>query len=166
MTLQEFQSAVNPLVNRFKKNYTGDVMDLIYSEVRSITMEQFKSVVAYLNGTMRFAPMVPDFRDALLKLNIRPSEYSIGTQAVPKQNEDFLYHLRDNIWATNDYLYIRGHRHAFIVKSHSPENPLVIEDAEKRSQRISLVKKHLENGTYRDYVLEKEKLEEVSHERW
>lgn len=154
MTLQEFTAKMNPLLEKGRKTYTGSVLDLIFAEVKNITLSDFERLVKHLNGSARFAPMVPDFRKAILELNIkpiRPKLEIVETTAHILQPENFLYHLQGNAWADNNYIYLRGNtirECGFVVKMDQPHHPLVKLDEEVREQKIKECKEHLKNRTF------------------
>lgn len=164
MTLQEFTMAMNPLLNRFKRNYTGDVLDLIYTEVKNLTLGDFKRLVAHLNGTLRMAPMVPDVRKGIGELNIRPVVHVVPSETnyntSRRAQDDVLYRLRDNIWANQDYIFIRGEDPKFIIKDQHPHNPLVVEDSQFGPEKLKEAKDHLAKGTYSQYVSKPPKIED------
>lgn len=160
MNYQEFSASINPLLSRFKNAYNGDVLSLVFDEVKSLTLLDFKRLVAHLNGSLRFAPMVPDFKKGVEELRlIRPNHLVIVSPTYrPEQREDLIYQIRDNIWADNAYIFIRsvdGARSSFILKADHPEHPLVMEDKEVRNQRIAEAKKHLASNTYKGFMDQK-----------
>lgn len=155
MTLQEFTTKMNPLLEKGRKTYTGSVLDLIFREVKNLSLFDFERLVTHLNGSQRYAPLVPEFRKAIQELSIKPEKkfqvvdenYSSG----PKQDEDFLYHLRENVWANNDYILVRGNtvkECGFIIKADYPHNPVVKQCADVHAQKIKECKEHLKNKTH------------------
>lgn len=156
MTNQEFSAAINPLLGRFKNAYNGDVLALIFDEVKNITLLDFKRLIAHLNGSSRFAPMVPDFRKGIMELSIAMTKrMAIVNPDYRPVNEDFVYQVRDNIWANNSYVYIREDSEGkckFIIKALHPDHPLVIEAKEVMKERIAEIKKHLVDRTYAQFM--------------
>ena len=156
MTLQEFQTAIHSIVMRWPRAYSGDQLQLLFDEMKMIPRPDLDRVVKHLLGSSRVAPMIPDFKKAVNDLAIRPAYYhNPAPEARTIVPEDFEYQIRDNIWANNDYVFIRGtdiRTNSFISKKDYPDHPLVKEDAQVRSFKISVVKKHLENKTYNTYM--------------
>lgn len=153
MNFLEYDAAMLPLKNRFKNQYNGDVLVSIFDTVKNLNVDDFKKVVPYLNGRVRTVPMVQEFEKAMLELNVRPrlALYQPGESHV-QTVEDFTYCIRENIWADNTYIFMRGPRPSFIVKKDHPTHPLVIEDNEVRTLRIKEVKQHLAQNTYTKFM--------------
>lgn len=149
MTFQEFQASITPIVARWPRGYSGDQLQLVHDEVKTISKPDFDRVVRHLLGISRIAPMVPDFRKAVSDLGIKPQfvPHPIQERAISYTNrENHTYWIRENIWANDDYVYVRPL--SFIVKKFHLDHPLVLEDAEVREFRLSEIRTHLKNGTY------------------
>jgi hypothetical protein len=145
LTIQEFQSAFFPIENRWKKAHNGDQVALIKEVADRYTFEQFKSVCKYILGSTTRAPMVPDFEKAFIHMRFVPksSQSYSQTASVVRSEEDFFYHLRDNIWASNEYIHIRNEepsKCSFILKKDNPNHELVQLDRELCGQRIAEIK--------------------------
>lgn len=145
LTPQEFQSAFFQIEARWKKAYNADQVALIKDVSDKYSFEQFRSVCTRLLGSMRSAPMVPDFEKCFTDLRIVPRGNNYYPSAAsPVQSEaNFEYQLRDNIFADNNYIFIRGNTVrtcSFIVKADHPTHPLVLEDREVRSSRLQEIK--------------------------
>ncbi len=156
MTLQEFTAKMNPLLEKGRKTYTGSVLDLIFKEVKNLSSLDFERLVAFLNGSQRFAPLVPEFRKAIQDLGLKPDKkfQIVDASFTPRQTEDHVYHLRENVWANNDYILVQGSsvkECGFIIKADYPNNPVVEEDDKVRSSKIQEIKNHIKNGTYPRY---------------
>lgn len=149
MTFPEFDNAMLPLKNRFKSQYNGDVLVSIFDAVKSLDVDDFKRIVPHLNGRVRTVPLVPEFEKAMAELNIRPQYNNVYPISHHTQEEEnFLYCIREEYWADNTHIFIRGPRPGFIIKKDHPAHPMVIEDSQVRSLRISEIKKHLTQNTY------------------
>lgn len=159
MNYQEFQTVITPIIIRWKTAYSGDQLKLIHEALDCYGMSDFKKVVDHLLGTQRVAPMIPDFKKAFFDLNIKATLKVVSPNfqpaSSPRGEEDYMYHLRDNIWANNTFVFIRGETVkacSSINKKDYPTHPLVVEDANVRSLKIAEVKKHLENRTYDSFM--------------
>lgn len=157
MTLQEFQASMVTLLNRWPRGYSGDQLSLVYDEVKTLIKPDFDRLVRHLLGSSRVAPMVPDFRKAVQDLGIRtrPVLAEVTPAMAVPQVEDFTYHIRDNIWANNEYIFLRGatvRQCSFIIKSEHPDHPLVIEDKAVREGKIKEIKQHLAKNTYSKFM--------------
>lgn len=150
MTAQEFQSAFNGLGQRWKRAYNGDQVELIKRVADRYSFEQFKAVCERLLGASRYAPMVPDFEKTFAEMRFFPARSVSEHSPTPniRVAEDFLYRVRDNIWATNTHVYIRGLKPSFIIIADEPENELVKEAMAVKSSRIAEIKSHLQKNTY------------------
>lgn len=153
MTPQEFQSAFNPIGSRWRKAYNADQVSLIHEAVKDFTFEQLKTVVNKLLGSQRLAPMVPDFERTFQELRFYPVYSKSTFQATPniRVGEDFLYRVRDNIWANNTHVFIRGEKPSFILKDDEPENELVKEAEAVKKSRIAEIKSRLTKNSYAPY---------------
>lgn len=158
MNQQEFQTAISPILLKWPRGYSGDQVQLINDEVKMISHPDFVRLVRHLLGSMRVAPMVPDFKKGIQDLGIRPilqrAESRQDYQPI-HQEEDFLYQVRENIWADNKYIFIRGANNrtsGFILKADHPTHPYVLEDKEVRAERIKEIKNHLKNRSYSKFM--------------
>ena len=146
MTQMEFQKLISPILTRWTRGYSADQVSLLHSEFKNISSGNFERLVTHLLGTMRVAPMVPDFKKAMMEMGIRAERFEsnkIQVKDGPKVldiGENYLYCVRDNIWADNFYVFIRGSKPTFIIKADAPNHPYVIEDREVRSERIKEIK--------------------------
>lgn len=154
MNFQEFQTAINPILARWPRAYSGDQVQLIHDEVKAFSRADFDRLVKLLLGSHRQAPMVPDFQKGIQSIGIRPMiQIYSPTQSVERKLEDnFLYCIRDNIWADNHYIYIREGKPTFIIKADAPSHPLVLEDSQVREERIKEVRAHLSKNTYSRFI--------------
>jgi hypothetical protein len=154
ISLQEFQSAMVTILNRWPRAYSGDQLSLIYDDLKTLNRPDFDRLARHLLGVSRVAPMIPEFRKALTELNIRTRPVlATGPERIATpQVEDFLYHVRENIWANNNFIFIRGPRPTFIVKADHLDNELVKEAEAVKGQRIAEIKKHLAANTYSKHV--------------
>lgn len=150
MTLLEFQSAFTPIGAKWPRGYSGDQIQLIFDELKTLSHADFVRLVRHILGTARIAPMIPDFQKAVRDLNIHPVLHVVpqNHQAQASTDENFLYQVRENVWADNTHIFIRGERPGFILKKDHPTNELVVLDSQVRSQKISIIKKHLTQNTY------------------
>jgi hypothetical protein len=151
MTLQEFEVSFNPILNRWKRAYSGDQLQLVYEEVKTLLKTDFDRVVGNLLGSSRVQPMIPDFRKAVMDLGIRaldPKFQTLAPNYYYRPEEDFVYHVIDNVWANNEYVFIRGDKQIFVSKKDSPAHPLVIQANEVKAERIKEIKDHLAKNTY------------------
>jgi hypothetical protein len=154
MTDQEFQTAISPILLKWPRGYSGDQVHLVKEEVKMLSHPDFVRLVRHLLGSMRVAPMVPDFKKGIQELGISFRRESYSNAATPQiiQSENFLYQIRDNIWADDNYILIRGEKPSFIVKADHPNHPYVLEDAEVRSQKLKQTKEHLHKRTYEKFM--------------
>ena len=149
MTQMEFQKIIAPVLTRWTRGYSSDQVSLLHSEFQTISSANFERLVTHLLGTMRVAPMIPDFKKAMMELGIRGERVESSTSKTyvgPKTldlGENYLYCVRDNIWADNFYIFIRGktvRECAVVIKADHPDHPYVKEDAVVRNQRIQELK--------------------------
>lgn len=159
MNLQDFQTAISPIVSRWPRGYSGDQLQLIQEEVKMLSHPDFVRLVRHLLGSSRVAPMVPDFRKAItdlgLKAQRRPEVVETTYSSAPTEPENFLYHLMENFWADNKYIFIRGDKPSFVIKNDYPSHPLVIKDCNVRDQKIKECKLHLVKGTHAKFEQDK-----------
>lgn len=64
----EFSTQMNRLAETFgKAAYGTERVKLIWKEVGALNVDWFKSLIDLMIGTMRQAPLLPDFHDAVLR---------------------------------------------------------------------------------------------------
>lgn len=158
MILSEFKSSMAPIVDRWPRAYTHNIMPLIYDEVKDLTVFDMDQISKNLLGSMRGAPMVPDWKKAVESLGFRakPRPGAPIFTPAPAYVENFDYCVRDNVWADNDYIIIRGGKPMFIIKKASPNHPFVLEDAEVRQERLKEVRMYFNKGEYWKYLKERD----------
>lgn len=158
LTLQEFQIAMTKLVQdpRFKRAYSGDVLDLIYHEVKYAKFEKFKYICDQLLGSSKTAPLVPDFKRAMQENGVKKFATQNTNYSEPTSVQSGpVYHLVDDVWATDNDIVIRGGAPRFIIKDQAPEHPLVKLDKEVRSEKLREANKAISEGRYGEYLKEK-----------
>lgn len=152
MTPLEFQSAFHPIEVRWKRAYNADQIALIHEAICHYTFEQLQTVVKHLLGSQRMAPMVPDFQRCFQEMRFVPrGNIQYSAPSVAQSRDNFQYCIRDNIWADDNYVFIRGNtvrNNSFIIKRDYPDHPLVLEDKEVRPARLAEIKEHIKKGTY------------------
>jgi hypothetical protein len=154
MTPEDFKAGMAKVVfhPKWKSFYTGDVLDQIFKEVNHLSVDQLRKICETFVGSARTAPLVPEFRSKLLEYGLTPKRSHERPAPYVSTADDLVYHLKDNIWANNEYIYIRGPKPSFIAKKNAPDHPLVKEDAELGPSRRKVAKSHLDEGTYQKYV--------------
>jgi hypothetical protein len=149
MTPQEFQSAFFQIESRWKRAHNADQVALIHAVADKYTFEQFKTVCTRLLGSMRSAPMVPDFERAFSEMRFVPRgnvNYS-QSASVFQSEQDFYYQLEENVFADNKFIHVRDKdtkKCSFIIKADHPNHPLVQLDAQLRKEKIAEIKKQNE----------------------
>lgn len=154
MTLQDFQASFTPILNRWKRGYSGDQLQIVYEEVKTLLKADFDRVVTNLLGTSRIQPMVPDFRKAVSDLGIRavsPVIQNAPLNFFHKHTEDYVYHVDGNVWANNKYVFIRSAKQAFILIEEYPDHPYVQQAKAVKAERVVEIKKHISNNTYSQF---------------
>lgn len=149
MNFQEFNAKMNPLLNRFKKGYNGDLLALVFEEVKNITSQDFERLVTYLLGSCRVAPMVPDFRKAINDLAIKSIALAGNDMPAIARNNgiltgiDWEYPVKKGIWASSRYFFFRDgtDKHRFMIKSMCVDNELLEEDKEAAKKWIPFFEK-------------------------
>jgi len=159
MTLQEFQAKLTPIITRWPRAYSGDQLSLVYDVVKTLSVPDFERLVRHLLGSSRYAPMVPDFQKGISELSLRtkPVLATVTESISVPVVEDHTYKIRDNIWANNDYIFVRGktiRENIFIFKSENPNHPLALEDKKVRTERINEIKSHIAKNTYSQFMSE------------
>lgn len=98
--------------------------------------------------------MVPDFKKGITDLGIRLLKvaHNQPTQSQAQTIENYYYCIRENIWADNTHIFIRGSRPSFIIKKDSPDHPYVAEDYQVRSARIKEIKDHLSKNSFQKFM--------------
>lgn len=162
MDKQVFEQRFMKIISTFgAKNYSAERVALIYAEVKAFSVSDLEKLINHMVGNQRFAPLLGDFKKVISEMGFRPEirrDYVETTFSAPKAEDDYLYHLRENYWADNKYIHVRGktlRECGFIIKSEHPGNPLVIEDCNVREQKIKEVKLHLVKGTYPKFEQDK-----------
>jgi hypothetical protein len=166
MNFNEFNVKMNPLINRFKKGYNGDVLALVFEEVKNITMTDFERLVTHLLGSSRIAPMVPDFRKAINDLGVKSiSLAGYDAPAIQKNNGiltgiDWEYPVKKGVWANSRYFFFRDgtDKHRFMVKSQCVDSELLELDQECRKKWVPFFEKITapgydgKQGSYNDHL--------------
>jgi hypothetical protein len=149
MDRKVFENTLLKVVSLFgAKNYSQDRINMIFDVVKAIEPKDLERVVNHFVGNSRTAPLVKDFQLAISELGIKKRFTVVSDEPrAPHQSseDDFVYHVRDELWANNDYVYIRGDRPSFIIKKASPDHPYVLEANAVRSERIAAIKAELRN---------------------
>jgi hypothetical protein len=164
MNNQEFSAKINPLINRFNKAYNGDVLALIFDEVKNVTSTDLERLVMYLLGSHRVAPMVPDFRKAINDLGIKKqyiAQKASDVQIILGNGSggvDWDYPIEKGVWANSKYFIIRdGGPHRFIIKAMCDNQDLLDKDKEAAKKWIPFFEKITdpkykgELGTYTEH---------------
>lgn len=149
MNFQEFNAKMSPLINRFKKGYNGDLLALVFEEVKNITSVDFERLVTHLLGSSRVAPMVPDFRKAINDLGIKYINHTHQENSAYAKNNgrmtgiDWEYPVRKHIWANSRYFFIREPDSAprFIIKSLCVDDGLIQDDKDSSAKWINFFEK-------------------------
>lgn len=148
MNYQEFSAKINPILNRFNKAYNGDILAMVFDEVKNITSADFERLVKHLLGSYRVAPMVPDFRKAITDLAIKKTgfdNYAVSHEIVKNNGSngiDWEYPVQKGIWANSRYFFIREEgSHRFIIKDMCDNKELLEADKEAAKKCIPFFEK-------------------------
>ena len=159
MTPIEFQKCMQPIIEKenWKRAYDATLMTMIYDEVKHLIPMELDQIILSMRGSLRSAPLVPDFKKSVLALGFRAKPHASipNHSSAPTQKENIFYWLHENIWADNTHIFERSRKASesrFFPKDQNPDHPYVLLDNQVRADRIKQVKKALENRTYGDLM--------------
>lgn len=160
MDRKTFEQQFTKVINLFgAKFYTQDRVNLIYDTVKHLSSDDFIRVVRHFLADARQAPLVRDFQIVIQELGLKRERPTVieGELSKAPGKQNWLYHVRDDIWADNDYVFIRGALPTFIIKQDHPSNPLVIEAMSVRAERIREILELMKKGEYPKYAVSRPK---------
>lgn len=92
MIFTEFQIQMNRLIGTYgKANYNEDRSSLIFQEVKDFDLPWFKKLVDKFIGENKFAPLVPEFREACI--DERETSWSKEKIRNEKTAKDFMHRV-------------------------------------------------------------------------